>query len=91
MPSATAQWCWKVITAVGDTLRHALDIGVNFIDTADAYGNGHNEALLARAVKSRRSDCVVANNSNTSDPVAKGFWSSQITSFSLHNCCFSKV
>ena len=29
-------------SAAVDTIRHALDIGVNFIDTADAYGNGHN-------------------------------------------------
>jgi aryl-alcohol dehydrogenase-like predicted oxidoreductase len=43
-----------------DTMRHALDIGVNFIDTADAYGNGHNETLLARALKGRRDDCVLA-------------------------------
>jgi aryl-alcohol dehydrogenase-like predicted oxidoreductase len=42
------------------TLRHALDIGVNFIDTADAYGNGHNEELVGRAIKGRRQDCVVA-------------------------------
>ena len=43
-----------------DTLHHALDIGVNFIDTADAYGNGHNETLVARALKGRRNDYVVA-------------------------------
>lgn len=46
--------------AAVDTIRHALDIGVNFIDTADAYGNGHNETLLGRAIKGRRKDCVVA-------------------------------
>ncbi len=46
--------------AAVDTLRHALDIGVNFIDTADAYGNGHNEELVGRAVKGRRQDCVIA-------------------------------
>jgi aryl-alcohol dehydrogenase-like predicted oxidoreductase len=46
--------------AAVDTLRHALDIGVNFIDTADAYGNGHNEELVGRAIKGRRPDCIVA-------------------------------
>lgn len=46
--------------AAVDTIRHALDIGVNFIDTADAYGNGHNEILLGRAIKGRRKDCLVA-------------------------------
>ena len=43
-----------------DTIRHALDIGVNFIDTADTYGKGHNETTVARAVKGRRDDCVLA-------------------------------
>jgi aryl-alcohol dehydrogenase-like predicted oxidoreductase len=46
--------------AAVDTLRHALDIGVNFIDTADAYGNGHNETLVGRAIKGRRQDAIVA-------------------------------
>jgi aryl-alcohol dehydrogenase-like predicted oxidoreductase len=47
-------------TAAVDTIHHALDIGVNFIDTADAYGNGHNETLVARAVKGRRKDAFIA-------------------------------
>jgi aryl-alcohol dehydrogenase-like predicted oxidoreductase len=47
-------------SAAIDTIHHALDIGVNFIDTADAYGNGHNETLLARALKGRRNECVLA-------------------------------
>jgi aryl-alcohol dehydrogenase-like predicted oxidoreductase len=46
--------------AAVETLRHAVGIGVNFIDSADAYGNGHNEELLAKAIKGRRKDCVVA-------------------------------
>ncbi len=43
-----------------DTIRHALDVGVNFIDTADAYGNGHNEELIGKAIKGRRKECVLA-------------------------------
>jgi aryl-alcohol dehydrogenase-like predicted oxidoreductase len=46
-------------TAV-DTIHHALDLGVNFIDTADAYGNGHNETLVGKAIKGRRKDAIVA-------------------------------
>ena len=34
-------------------IRHALDMGCSFIDTADAYGNGHNEQLVGRAVADR--------------------------------------
>jgi aryl-alcohol dehydrogenase-like predicted oxidoreductase len=60
-------------SAAVDTLRHALNIGVNFIDTADAYGNGHNETLLGRALKGRRKDCVVATKFGiVSDPSQKG-------------------
>jgi aryl-alcohol dehydrogenase-like predicted oxidoreductase len=42
------------------TLHHALDIGVNFLDTADMYGVGRNEELVGRAIKSRRSEVVLA-------------------------------
>lgn len=42
------------------TIRSALDLGVNFFDTADVYGNGHNESLLGKAVKKRRNDIVLA-------------------------------
>jgi hypothetical protein len=33
-----------------DTLRHAREIGIDFLDSSDAYGQGHNEELIARAV-----------------------------------------
>ena len=29
-------------------MRHALDVGVTFIDTADVYGDGHSEELVGR-------------------------------------------
>jgi aryl-alcohol dehydrogenase-like predicted oxidoreductase len=38
----------------------ALDLGVNFIDTSDAYGAGYSETLLGRALKSRRDKVVLA-------------------------------
>jgi len=41
-------------------VRHALDMGCSFIDSADAYGNGHNEQLLGRAFAGRRSEAFVA-------------------------------
>ncbi|MDI9239999.1 aldo/keto reductase [Lysobacter sp. LF1] len=41
-------------------LNHALDIGVNFLDTADMYGVGRNEELLAKVLKTRRNDVVLA-------------------------------
>jgi aryl-alcohol dehydrogenase-like predicted oxidoreductase len=33
------------------TIRHAIDSGLNFIDTADVYGNGHNEQLVGIGVR----------------------------------------
>ena len=38
----------------------ALDAGVNFIDTADAYNSGHSEVVVGRAVRMRRHRFVVA-------------------------------
>jgi aryl-alcohol dehydrogenase-like predicted oxidoreductase len=42
------------------TVYRALDLGVTLFDTADVYGQGHNERLLARALGARRQDVVVA-------------------------------
>jgi aryl-alcohol dehydrogenase-like predicted oxidoreductase len=44
-----------------DTVRHAREIGVDFLDSSDAYGQGRNEELLARAVKGRRNEYVIAS------------------------------
>jgi aryl-alcohol dehydrogenase-like predicted oxidoreductase len=38
----------------------ALDAGINFIDTADAYGAGESEEILAKALRGRRDDVVLA-------------------------------
>jgi len=43
-----------------DTIRHALDLGVNFLDTADMYGPFTNEQLVGRAIRGRRDEVVVA-------------------------------
>lgn len=42
------------------TIHRALDIGINFLDTADVYGRGHNEELVGRAIKDRRMEVVLA-------------------------------
>jgi aryl-alcohol dehydrogenase-like predicted oxidoreductase len=42
------------------TIHQALDWGINFLDTADMYGMGHNEKLVGRAVKDRRDKVVLA-------------------------------
>jgi aryl-alcohol dehydrogenase-like predicted oxidoreductase len=41
-------------------LNHAIDLGVNFLDTADMYGVGRNEELLAKVLRTRRKEIVLA-------------------------------
>ncbi len=41
-------------------IHHALDHGVNFLDTADMYGMGHNEELVGEALRGRRDQAFVA-------------------------------
>lgn len=42
------------------TLHRALDLGITFLDTANAYGNGRNEELLGRVLPARRDAFVLA-------------------------------
>ena len=42
------------------TIHHALDRGVDFLDTADMYGMGANEELVGRAIRGRREQVVIA-------------------------------
>ncbi|MFI8527376.1 aldo/keto reductase [Promicromonospora sukumoe] len=42
------------------TIRHALDLGVTHLDTAEVYGGFANETLLGRALKGRRDEVVLA-------------------------------
>lgn len=41
-------------------IHRALDLGITFFDTADAYGTGHSEEVLGKALKGRRNDVVIA-------------------------------
>lgn len=42
------------------TIHRALDLGINWIDTAAAYGLGHSEEIVARALKGRREQVFLA-------------------------------
>lgn len=46
------------------TLRRALDIGVTFIDTAEAYGPFENEKLIGRAIGDRRDEVTIATKAS---------------------------
>jgi aryl-alcohol dehydrogenase-like predicted oxidoreductase len=42
------------------TIQMALDSGINFLNTGDFYGAGHNEHLVGKAVKGRRNDAFIS-------------------------------
>jgi aryl-alcohol dehydrogenase-like predicted oxidoreductase len=47
-------------TAANELVARALDAGVNFFNTADAYANGQSEAMLGQALGKRRQDVIIA-------------------------------
>ena len=42
------------------TIHRALDLGVTFLDTANVYGDGHNEVLVGRGIAGRRGEVQLA-------------------------------
>jgi aryl-alcohol dehydrogenase-like predicted oxidoreductase len=42
------------------TIHRALELGINFLDTADMYGVGKNEILVGKAIKGKRNDFIIA-------------------------------
>lgn len=58
------------------TIHRALDLGINFLDTADMYGPFLNEELVGRAIAGRRRDVVIATKfgivRDPKDPTARG-------------------
>src|SRR5438105_10648497 len=42
------------------TILRALELGINFLDTADAYGIGDNEVLVGNTIRSRRDEVFLA-------------------------------
>ena len=58
-----------------DTIRHALELGVTFLDTSDAYGPYTNEQLVGSAIKGRRNRVVLATKFGivrSADPAYRG-------------------
>ena len=59
-----------------ETIRRALELGVNFLDTADMYGYGENEELVAKAIKGKRDEFVIATKfaieRDKNDPNVRG-------------------
>jgi aryl-alcohol dehydrogenase-like predicted oxidoreductase len=64
-------------------LNKAIDLGVNFIDTADVYGDGHSEQLIAQVRKSRSEQLIIATKAGRrlNPHVAAGYNRENLTSF----------
>lgn len=59
----TGRWGWGMSTDAGAAhrvLRRAVELGVNFIDTSDAYGPYSNEQLIADALHPYQQELVIA-------------------------------
>jgi aryl-alcohol dehydrogenase-like predicted oxidoreductase len=55
------------------TIQRAVELGVDMIDTSDAYGAGKNEELVGRAIKGRRDKVVLASKfGNIQTPTSQG-------------------
>src|SRR5207247_1014496 len=64
-------------------LHRALDLGVNFFDTADVYGDGRSERLLARLKRERNEEIIIATKAGRRlEPhVASGYDRKNLSAF----------
>jgi aryl-alcohol dehydrogenase-like predicted oxidoreductase len=64
-------------------LNRAIDLGVNFIDTADVYGNGHSEQLIAQTLQGRSEWIYVATKAGrrASPHVAESYTKENLTGY----------
>jgi aryl-alcohol dehydrogenase-like predicted oxidoreductase len=69
-------------------VHRALELGVNFFDTADVYGAGHSERVLARALAGRRQEVVIATKfSNQFDENTKQITGSSAAPDYIRQAC----
>lgn len=59
-PAGGTEWGGADDKASLEVINAALEAGIDFFDTADVYGNGHSERLLAQAMRGRRDRFIVA-------------------------------
>ena len=56
------------------TIHRAIELGINFLDTADMYGPHTNEELVGRAIKGKRGQVIIATKfGNVRDPKTRAF------------------
>lgn len=59
-----AGWTTSKEESFVETIKFALDMGLTFIDTAEGYGNGLSEQLIAKAIEGKRDSVVIASKFN---------------------------
>jgi aryl-alcohol dehydrogenase-like predicted oxidoreductase len=79
-----------------DALRKAIEMGVNFIDTADVYGDGRSERLVGQVCRESKEQIYVATKAGRrlNPHIAKGYNKENLTSFvdrSLKNLGFETI
>jgi aryl-alcohol dehydrogenase-like predicted oxidoreductase len=69
-------------------IHRALEMGVNFLDTADVYGAGHSERVIARALAGRRHVAVIATKfTSIFDEETKQITGGSATPEHIHSAC----
>ncbi|RMF82083.1 MAG: aldo/keto reductase, partial [Chloroflexi bacterium] len=68
------------------TLEACLDYGINFIDTSDAYGNGHSEELVAQAFKGKRHQVVICTKGGNRT-MPDGTWKKDFSPEWIRSAC----
>src|SRR6266566_9053242 len=89
--SAVSFGAWAIGGAWGNVddreslaaLHRAVDLGVNFFDTADVYGDGRSERLLAQLKRERKEEIIIATKAGRrlNPHVASGYTAANITGF----------
>ncbi|WP_018235473.1 aldo/keto reductase [Ensifer sp. BR816] len=73
-------------------LRLGLDMGASLIDTADAYGTGHSEEVIGRALKGRRGDAIVATKFGyTYDRAARALIGTDVSPAYIERACAASL
>jgi aryl-alcohol dehydrogenase-like predicted oxidoreductase len=69
-------------------IRKALDLGITFFDTSDAYGTGHSERVLGEAVRHRRAEVVLATKFGyTHDAARRELTGIDVTAAGIRRAC----
>lgn len=69
-------------------IHRGLELGVTFLDTADVYGTGHSEQVIARALEGRRDQVVIATKfGNVFDPLTRQVTGSDASTDYIRRAC----